>query len=123
VCRYPTKTTEALLGWWNGTSFVHVPAHIINFSTVGCWVETSQVVDRVEKQSVWLCPLGFRTAVWTEGTVVSVKKRFLGKYQFRIKFLTTFPYDAFKALVYGPEYATETANRELPEHERDHYWR
>lgn len=123
VCRYPVIIPDALLGWWTDTTFAQVPARIVNISTVGCWLETPETPNREETQSVWLRPVGIPTSEWAEANIVSIRKRFLGKCQIRIKFVAPLPFEAFKTLVYGPEHATQPEDRDLPDHERDYFWR
>jgi len=86
-------------------------------------VEASCLPSRMERQSVWLRPLGVSPSDWTEGIIVSVRKPLFRKCQVRIAFLAPFPYESFKTLVYGPEHLRETAGPQLPEHEQDHFWR
>jgi len=123
VCRYPVIAPDAMVGWWNNSTFVRIPARIIDVSTMGCWIETAQTPERGEKQTIWVCALGRSPAEWTEGTIVSLEKRFLGSYQIRIKFALHFPYESFKSLVYGAEGPEVGSDWEPPEYERDYYWR
>jgi hypothetical protein len=123
ACRYRPAVPEALLGWWNDSTFVHVAVSIVDISTLGAWVESSQSIAREEKQAVWLCPSALTPREWKEATIVSLRKRFLGSCQIRIKFVAPIAYDAFKTLVYGAASAAQDPDREAPEHERDDFWR
>jgi hypothetical protein len=122
-CRYPSVRPEALLGWWNDGTFGHVTVCIVNVSTVGCLVETNQAVARERNHPVWLCPLGLEPGQWKEGTVVAIKRPFLGKYAIRIKFASPFAYESFRTLICNAEHGAADPDRSVPEHETDQFWR
>ncbi len=86
-------------------------------------IEARQRPRLTERQSVWLRPLGVVPSDWLEGIIVGVRKPWLRKCQLRIAFLAPFPYESFKAMVYGPEDLHDVAVRESPEHEQDHFWK
>jgi hypothetical protein len=64
-------------------------------------------------------------AEWLEVKFVTAKKRLFGPRELRIAFRHVFPYDSFKALVYGPDAASYVAppdnNLPLSSEERD-WW-
>ena len=123
VCRYRVIAPEALIGWWNDSTFVRIPGRIVDVSTMGCWIETDHTPQCREQETIWLCPLGRSPTEWTEGSIVSLQKRFLGNYQIRVKFTLHFPYESFKSLVYGTEGPEDASDWEPPEYEKDYYWR
>jgi len=96
---------------------------MIDISLSGCMVESSHLPRRMERQSVWVRPLGVAPSDWAEGIIVSVRKPLFGKSQVRVAFLAPFPYESFKGLVYGPENRRELADSASPEHEQDHFWK
>ncbi len=52
-------------------------------------------------ESVYFCPPGVTPAEWLEAKLVQGKKRMFGPREVRIAFRRAFPYETFKALVYG----------------------
>jgi hypothetical protein len=63
-----------------------------------------------------------RATDWIEGRIVSVRKPFLRKPEFRIQFISTLPFQVFKVLVYGRN-DSEPEPVSRPEHETDQWWR
>jgi hypothetical protein len=100
---------------------VNTPCRIIDMSIAGCMVEARRLPTGMERRSVWVRPAGVTTGESSEGIIISVRKPFFRNCRVGIAFLAPFPYEAFKALVYGPD--QEIADRELPEHEKDWFWK
>jgi hypothetical protein len=123
VFRYRVIDPQAQIGWWSNGMFVRVPAQIVDLSTMGCRVETGEVLAHKPTQTIWLCALGRTPPEWTESVIVSVRKRFMGNCEVRLRFATPLAYESFKSLVYGPEGPEDSSDWVPPEHEQDHYWR
>jgi hypothetical protein len=122
-CRYRVRLPDASLGWWNGSNFIDVPVRLVNISLNGCMVELPKMLGRNATQSVWLRPRTISTPEWVEGVIIAVRKPFIKPCRVRIAFLTHFPYESFKELVYGPDHLPDPLSGEAPEHEQDHLWR
>ena len=123
ACRYVVAFPDGLLGWWEDSCFVNTPCRTIDVSLAGCLVESRPLPGRMEQQSVWFRALNVSPGDWTEGIIVAVRKPWFRKWQIRISFLAPFPYDSFRSLVFGPDHLREIAERDSPEHEKDHFWR
>jgi hypothetical protein len=123
ICRYPVVTPDALLGWREEPNFKNTPARLVNLSLNGCMVELLQRPGVTAQQSVWVYPHEISGAGWTEGRIVEVSKPLFGKCRVRIAFLAPLAYEPFKRLIYGLDQPGELPEEELPEHERDHFWR
>jgi hypothetical protein len=122
-CRYRVLFPDASLGWWSESSFIDVPVRLLNISLNGCMVELPKMLGRNERQSVWLRPRSIATADWTEGVIIAVRKPFVKPCRVRIAFLTHYPYESFKELVYGLDHLRDPLCADAPEHEQDHLWR
>jgi hypothetical protein len=123
VCRYAVVLEDALLGWWQEAQFIRMPVRLVDLSVHGCLVESSRVPSLTERQKVWVQPRGLSEAEWTEGQIVIVRKRLLGKCQVRISFRAPMPYEPYKSLIYGPDHLVDLPGEHVPEHERDHFWK
>jgi hypothetical protein len=101
--------SRAWLGWWDNEQFQSTPAEVLDLSLRGC----RMTVDRFPetKASVWFCPLGTGTGAsatatssdWIEARLIESRKRLFGPRVVRIVFRRSFPYEIFKAVVYGRE--------------------
>jgi hypothetical protein len=108
VCRYAVVQPRAWLGWWEGEQFLSTPAKVSDISLRGCGMIVEQFPT--SQGSVWFCPSGTGTgssatatsADWIEAKVIESRKRLFGPKVVRIVFRRSFPYDIFKAVVYGP---------------------
>jgi len=88
------------LGWWQKTQFITTPVRLVDISVNGCLAESRCVPQLTARQPVWVHPCGMLQAEWTEGQVVRVRKRFLGRCQIRVIFPVPLAYDLFKRLVF-----------------------
>jgi len=101
-CRYAVIQDGAWLGWWKGQAFQSTAAKIIDISLRGAML----TVDGLPPKET---PLYFRPPGvspeedWIEVRPVGSRKRFLGPREVRIIFRHVFPYESFKAVVYGPD--------------------
>jgi hypothetical protein len=83
----------------------------MDLSLRGCRMTVDRFPDT--KTSVWFCPSGTGTGTsatatssdWIEAKLIESRKRLFGPRVVRIVFRRSFPYEIFKALVYGPERA------------------
>jgi hypothetical protein len=123
VCRYPVIFQDASLGWRLESEFMNTTVKLVDLSLNGCLIESPRRSDLSEKQSVWVHAHSATVAEWTEGRIVSIKKTWSGKCRVGIAFLAPIAFGPFKKLVYGREHCDEPAPQDLPEHERDHFWK
>jgi len=100
-----------------------MPVRLVDLSVHGCLVESSRVPTLTARQQVWVQPRGLSEAEWTEGGIVIVRKRLLGKCQVRISFRAPMSYQPFTNLVYGPDRLVDAPAEQVPEHERDDFWK
>jgi hypothetical protein len=100
-CRYAITDARAWIGWWEGPQFRHVAADIEDVSIRGARVSVERFPP--EGQPVWFHPPGAAPDGWLEVRVVEAKKRLFGPRQLQLVFRKTFPYEMFKAVVYGLE--------------------
>jgi hypothetical protein len=108
VCRYAVVQDAAWLGWWEGQAFQNTTAKIIDISLRGALltVETFPPKDRV----LWFCPPGTSAnEEWIEVKLIGSKKKLFGPREVRIAFRKVFPYEIFKAVVYGQEALQHTS--------------
>ncbi len=110
VCRYTVVLDQCWLGWWDGATFITTAGRIVDLSLRGALLEVEALP--ATEQSVWLCPPGTSTPEWLEARLVQSKKKLLGPRHVRIAFLRIFPYEYFKALVYG---SGSSSPRQVPE--------
>src|SRR5262245_17069634 len=121
TCRYPAVIKEAVLGWCEGEARKEITARLENISHKGCLATSKVPIPRKPGETVWLKLPTLESSEWVEGVLRSVAKPFLRRCSVRIEFLTPLPFSTFKSLVYG---SIEIENqRDLPEHESDHFWR
>jgi hypothetical protein len=102
VCRYSVVQDNAWIGWWEGQAFKNTAAKIIDISLRGAMltVDTFPPKDR----ALWFCPPGVSAnEEWIEVKLVDARKRIFGPRQLRVAFCKVFPYEIFKAVVYGPD--------------------
>jgi hypothetical protein len=100
-CRYSVDDARAWIGWWEGAQFRHVAADIEDVSLRGARLSVERFPPR--GQPVWFQPPGGAPDEWLEVRVIEAKKRLFGPRQLLIAFRKTFPYEMFKAVVYGRE--------------------
>jgi hypothetical protein len=103
ACRYAVVQNHAWLGWWEGKEFRHIPVVISDISLRGAMLTVEKLPTT---PSVWFCPPSLSLSapkVWLEARVIEVRKRLMGPRRMRIIFRKSFPYEIFKAVVYGPE--------------------
>ena len=101
ACRYPVVNDQAWLGWWVSQAFVNTPARILDISLRGAKM-TVEIVPPPELD-IWFCPHVVKPPQWIEAKQVPAKKRIFESRKVRIMFRKIFPYETFKALVYGIE--------------------
>lgn len=102
VCRYSVVQDNSWIGWWEGQAFQSTSAKIVDFSLRGAMltVETFPPKD----QALWFCPPGVSAQdEWIEASMIASRKRLFAPREIRISFLKVFPYEVFKAVVYGPD--------------------
>ena len=122
TCRYAPIDTNAALGWSAKGAKVEIAAELENISVLGCLVKSNLAPGPKPGEPVWFRASGMASPDWIEGRVISVQKPFFRKYEIRIKFVSTMPFQAFKKLVYGAS-ETEPEVIERPLHETDQWWR
>lgn len=122
-CRYAVVQGDAWLGWWEGATFQSTSAQIVDISLRGAMLTVETFPPK--ETPLYFCPPGMsRDAEWIEVKPVAAKKKFLGPREIRVSFRQVFPYDTFKAVVYGPDTFVGVAPQEylpLDSQERD-YW-
>jgi hypothetical protein len=123
VCRHPVVYQDASLGWWLESEFKSTPVRLVDLSLNGCLIELARAPHLSAQQSIWLHAHSLAVAEWTEGRIVSSKKTWAGKCRLGIAFLAPMAYEPFKKLIYGREHFQESPPDDLPEHERDHFWK
>ncbi len=124
ACRYRVGSRDASLGRHDASSgFVEGPCRIIDVSLAGCLVESGPLPKLARGQSVWLRPAGIAASDWAEASVVAVRKPWFRSWQIRVEFLAELPYSSFRPLVFEKDPGFGTADRAVPEHEMDHFWR
>jgi hypothetical protein len=121
--RYAVFFPDALLGWWEGSSFVEVPARFLDLSLQGCMLELRRVPARTARQVGWIRSLAASPDQWVEGVVLSVRKPLIKRCRVRVAFRDPFPYQSFKKLVCGSEDLHATIRTDVAPHEQDHYWK
>ena len=122
VCRYSVVQENAWLGWWEGQAYQSTTARIIEISLRGALL----IVDSrpPKDQPVYFCPPGVTpNDEWIEVKVIDARKKMFGPREVRITFRKVFPYEVFKAVVYGPDaIKTVEAPAWLPEDAADRDW-
>lgn len=106
VCRYAVMQSRAWLGWWGGEHFHSTPAEVLDFSLRGCRMIVEQLPPT--KDQVWFYASGAGSNAnstpsdWIESKLIESRKRLFGPRVVQIAFRGSFPYEVFKAVVYGP---------------------
>jgi len=107
VCRYSVVQATAWLGWWEGQAFQSTAAKIIDISLRGAKLTVDAFPP--DDRSTWFCPPGVTSQdEWIEAKLVGTRKKLFGPREVRLAFRKVFPYEVFKAVVYGPD-ACKTA--------------
>jgi hypothetical protein len=102
VYRYSVVQDNAWLGWWEGRAFQSTAAKIVDLSLRGALFTVDAFPPK--DQPVWMCPPGIASnEEWIEVKVIGAKKRLFGPREVRVTFRKVFPYEIFKAVVYGPD--------------------
>ncbi len=122
-CRYTVALPECCLAWKKDSSVVEKPCRVVDISMGGCQLESRSVPTLMEQQPVWLRIHDLSQGDWTEGIFVSGWKPWFRNRRIRIRFVSPLPYEAFQHLLFGRDFLHEIAAREIPEHDRDHFWR
>jgi hypothetical protein len=122
VCRYSVVQENAWLGWWEGQAFQSTAAKIIDISLRGAMLTVDAFPPK--DKPVWFCPPGVATTdEWLEVKMIATKKKFLGAREVRVAFRKVFPYEIFKAVVYGPDaYTVVEPPTWVPEQTIDRDW-
>ena len=123
ACRYSVVLPECCLAWKKDSCLVENACQVVDISMAGCLVESRALPTRMDKQPVWLRIPDLSPGDWTEGIIVAAWKPWFRNWRIRIKFVSPLPYDTFGRLVFGGDYLHQVVDRELPEHDRDHFWR
>jgi hypothetical protein len=98
---------RAWLGWWENEQFQSTPAEVSDLSLRGCRMTVGQFPTT--NGSVWFCPSGTGLGMsatatssdWIEAKLIESRKRLFGPRVVRIAFRRSFPYEIFKAVIYG----------------------
>jgi hypothetical protein len=102
VCRYSVVQDNAWLGWWEGQAYQSTASKILDISLRGALLSVERFPPK--DQAVWFRPPGVSAEdEWIEVKLVGTKKRLFGSREARIAFRKVFPYEVFKAVVYGPD--------------------
>jgi hypothetical protein len=123
TCRYRVLFQDALIGWPEGSSFIQVPARLLDLSLAGCMLELPKRPARTARQPIWVRSLADSSETWVEGVVRFVRKPLMKRCRIRIAFCDQFPYESFKKLVYGTADFHTSIRDPAPPHEQDHYWK
>jgi hypothetical protein len=123
VCRYSVVCPDALLGWWQDSSFTKVPVALINLSLSGCLLTLDRLPTLPALQSVWVHLHKESLPEWTEGRIITVRKRILRQCEVRVSFLESLGYEPFKRIIYGPGYLVDHHQSSKPKHEWDQFWK
>lgn len=102
VCRYSVVQENAWLGWWEGQAFQSTAAKIVDISLRGALLVVESFPPK--DKEVWFCPPGITaTDEWIDVKVIDSRKKLFGPREVRLAFRKVFPYEIFKAVVYGPD--------------------
>jgi hypothetical protein len=113
---------EGTLCWESLGAPVERLVQLRNISLRGCLVECRGGPGHQPGLHVTLkCP-STADPEGIEGVLLGTRKPFLGAQRIRIRFLEALSFDAFKLLVYGPD-DSMVKRDDIPEHEKDIYWR
>lgn len=122
VCRYAVVQDSAWIGWWEGQAFQSTTAKIVDISLRGALLTVESFPPK--EQSLWFCPPGANAnEEWIEVKLIGSRKRIFGPREIRIAFRKVFPYEIFKAVVYGPEaFQHSPLPKWLPEEANERDW-
>ena len=102
VCRYSVVQGNAWLGWWEGQAYQSTAAKIIDISLRGALLTV--VAFPPKDRAIFFCPPGVAAHdEWIEVKVIASRKKLFGAREVRVAFRKIFPYEIFKAVVYGPD--------------------
>ena len=102
VCRYSVVQDSSWIGWWEGQAFQSTAAKIIDISLRGAMLTVDAFPPK--DKPIWFCPPGVLASdEWIEVKMISSRKKLFGPREVRIAFRKAFPYEVFKAVVYGPD--------------------
>ncbi len=97
--RYRPTTEDANLGWWEGSQYETVSAHLDDISSGGAALILNGA--NWHGGDVWVCLSGGVCSEWVRGQVVGVSTREDGDQRVRLVFPETCPFEFFKAAVWG----------------------
>jgi hypothetical protein len=122
VCRYSVVQDNAWIGWWEGQTYQTTAAKIIDISLRGALLHVDTLPPR--DQAIWFCPPGITTnEEWIEVKTINLRKKLFGAREIRVAFRKVFPYELFKAVVYGPDaMRTVQPTTWLPDDAPDRDW-
>jgi hypothetical protein len=93
---------DAWIGWWKGDAFQSRAAKILDISLRGALLTVETFPPK--GYPVLFCPAGVAAGEeWIEVKVIATKKKLFGPREIRVAFRKAFPYEVFKAVVYGPD--------------------
>lgn len=87
------------LGWWEGRRFHTVRARLEDLSASGALIEVSETPP--PSKCVWISLVGLSPVAWVSATVLDGPEVPAKAARFRLSFAETFPYEPFKAAVWG----------------------
>ena len=99
--RYTPARDDVCLGWWEGRQFSTVLAKLRNLSTSGALVEVEN--GRPTAKRVWICLAGLAPIQWVAATVLDDADDSPESGLLRLNFSESFPYEPFKAAVWGEQ--------------------
>lgn len=100
VCRYSVVQENAWIGWWEGQTYQTAAAKIIDISLRGALLHVDTLPPK--DLPIWFCPPGITANdEWIEVKTINLRKRLFGAREIRVAFRKVFPYEIFKAVVYG----------------------
>jgi hypothetical protein len=97
--RYSPARDQVCLGWWEGKTFRTIPAQLKNLSTSGALVGMEQGCPPLTK--IWICLAGQHLKRWVQAEIVESAADDDNHGSIRMKFPEVFPYECFKAAVWG----------------------
>lgn len=102
ICRYSVVQDSSWIGWWDGQVFQNTASKIIDISLRGAMLNVEAFPPK--DKTIWFCPPGVSaTDDWIEVKLIDARKKLFGAREVRIAFRKAFPYEIFKAVVYGPD--------------------
>ena len=91
ICRYRVLFHDALIGWPEGSSFIQLPARLLDLSLAGCMLELRRRPPGTARQPIWVRSLADPSEIWVEGVVRSVRKPIMMRCRSGSHFVTRFP--------------------------------